>query len=227
MQPFNTGLSGKATDDNDKITQDDNGDLVIFEDDEGDDEEEEEAEEADYEDNNINELVVLRKDGQTQVLEETTAICDTVTKVNNPITKQKMFTLSLLILSLIWVQKLVFVVIHSTTITHPAWFHICCEQYLKEQLIPHDAMTCWNSAYNMLKYVLAYQLAIDKITTNECLKLRRYELDNDNWAIVEDLVSSFKVHRSHSIYIEVQKSSSFLFTRFSQHCSHNTSYGQA
>ena len=82
------------------ITQDNNGDLVIFEDDERD-EEEEEAEEADYEDNNINEMVALSEDEQTQVLEGTAAICDTVTKVNNPIMKQKMFAFSLLILSLI------------------------------------------------------------------------------------------------------------------------------
>ena len=75
----------------------------------------------------------------------------------------------------------------------------------------------------MLKFVLAYRLAIDKITTDKCLKLRKYELDNDNWAIVEDLVSVLEVCQSHSIYIyttntfeyiEVQKGNSFLFTRF-------------
>ena len=53
----------------------------------------------------------------------------------------------------------------------------------------------------MLKFVLAYRLAIDKITANKCLKLRKYELDNDNWAIVEDLVSVLEVRRSRSIYI--------------------------
>ena len=76
----------------------------------------------------------------------------------------------------------------------------------------------------MLKFVLAYWLSIDKITANKCLKLRKYELDNDNWAIVEDLVSVLEVRQSHSVYIyitntfeyiEVQKGNSFLFTRFS------------
>ena len=104
LQPFNIGLSGKATDDNDEIPQDDDGDQAIFEDDEGDgdeEDEEEQAEEADYEDDNIDELAALSKDEQTRVLEETVAVRDTVTKVNNPITKQKMVAFSLLTLSLI------------------------------------------------------------------------------------------------------------------------------
>jgi hypothetical protein len=49
---------------------------------------------VDYEDNNIDELAELSEDEQTQVLEETTAVWDTVTKVSHPITKQKMFTFS-------------------------------------------------------------------------------------------------------------------------------------
>jgi hypothetical protein len=53
----------------------------------------------------------------------------------------------------------------------------------------------------MLKFVLAYQVAIDKITADKDLKLRRYELDNDNWIIVEELVSVLEVCSSHSVYL--------------------------
>ena len=94
-------------------------------------------------------------------------------------------------------------IIHLTTIALPAWHHICCEQHLKEQLIPCDVVMHWNSTYNMLKFMLAYWLAIDKITADKCLKLRKYKLDNDNWAIVEDLVSVLEVRQSHSIYIYI------------------------
>ena len=41
----------------------------------------------------------------------------------------------------------------------------------------------------MMQFVLLYRTAIDKITANKVLKLRKYELDNDDWVIVEDLVS--------------------------------------
>ena len=97
LKPFNIGLSGKATDDDNEITQDNDDNLAIFEDDEGDEEDEEEqAEEVDDEDDNTNELAALSEDEQKRVLEETTVVCDTVTKVSNPITKQKMFAFSLL-----------------------------------------------------------------------------------------------------------------------------------
>ena len=70
---------------------------------------------------------------------------------------------------------------------------MCHELQLKERLIPRDVVTRWNSTYNMLKFALAYRVVIDHITADKCLKLRRYELDNDDWAIVEDLVSVLEV----------------------------------
>ena len=62
-------------------------------------------------------------------------------------------------------------------------------------------MTRWNSPYDMLNFVLAYRVVIDKITADKGLKLRRYELDNDNWVIIEDLVSVLEVCQSCSVYI--------------------------
>jgi hypothetical protein len=62
-------------------------------------------------------------------------------------------------------------------------------------------VTRWNSTYDMLKFVLAYRLAIDAITADKRLKMRKYELDNDNWGIVEDLVSVLEVRWSHFIHI--------------------------
>jgi hypothetical protein len=47
--------------------------------------------------------------------------------------------------------------------------------------------------YNMLRFVLMYWPAVDKITADKALKLRRYELDNDDWVVVEDLVSVLEV----------------------------------
>jgi len=62
-------------------------------------------------------------------------------------------------------------------------------------------VTRWNSTYDMLNFVLAYRVVIDKITADKGLKLRRYELDNDNWVIIEDLVSVLEVCQSCSVYI--------------------------
>jgi hypothetical protein len=43
--------------------------------------------------------------------------------------------------------------------------------------------------YDMLKFALTYRTAINNITADKALKLRKYELDNDEWAIIRDLVS--------------------------------------
>lgn len=45
----------------------------------------------------------------------------------------------------------------------------------------------------MLVMALKYRLAIDNITANKALKLRKYELDNDDWKIISDLVRVLKV----------------------------------
>ena len=45
----------------------------------------------------------------------------------------------------------------------------------------------------MMKFALEYQKPINTIITNKELKLRKYELDNNNWRIVEDLVLVLEV----------------------------------
>jgi hypothetical protein len=45
----------------------------------------------------------------------------------------------------------------------------------------------------MLSFVVGYRVAIDKITTDKTLKLRKYELDNEDWLIIEDLVNVLEV----------------------------------
>jgi hypothetical protein len=49
----------------------------------------------------------------------------------------------------------------------------------------------------MMRFVLTYRVAIDKITADKALKLRRYELDTDDWVIIEDLVSVLEVRCFH------------------------------
>jgi len=46
---------------------------------------------------------------------------------------------------------------------------------------------------DMLNFVLAYMVVIDKITADKGLKLRRYELDNDNLGYHRDLVSVLRL----------------------------------
>ena len=45
----------------------------------------------------------------------------------------------------------------------------------------------------MLEVALEYRAAVDDITANKALKLRKYELDDDDWAIVRDLLRVLRV----------------------------------
>ena len=42
--------------------------------------------------------------------------------------------------------------------------------------------------HDMLLFASNYQVAIDAITADKVLKLRKFKLANDDWRVVEDLV---------------------------------------
>ena len=49
----------------------------------------------------------------------------------------------------------------------------------------------------MMDFVLKYRHAIDQVTADKALKLRKYELDNNDWDIVKDLVTVLEVRHYH------------------------------
>lgn len=46
----------------------------------------------------------------------------------------------------------------------------------------------------MIKVALEYREAVDDITANKSLKLRKYELDDEGWDILRDLLRVLKVN---------------------------------
>ena len=51
----------------------------------------------------------------------------------------------------------------------------------------------------MLEVALEYRAAVDDITADKSLKLRKYELDDDDWTIVRDLLRVLRVRPILSI----------------------------
>ena len=45
----------------------------------------------------------------------------------------------------------------------------------------------------MLRFAVKYRSAIDSLTADKSVKLRKYELDEDEWKIIRDLVSVLEV----------------------------------
>ncbi|TFK48643.1 hypothetical protein OE88DRAFT_1614846, partial [Heliocybe sulcata] len=100
-----------------------------------------EDEDAIEEEGVVDELNVLDAGRQSEVLKETGAVRNTLTKV----------------------RKLSFAVIHSSTIVLPAWCRACKDHGLTPRLIPHDVVTRWNSTYDMVKFALSYRKPVDDI----------------------------------------------------------------
>ena len=51
---------------------------------------------------------------------------------------------------------------------------------LSQQMMPQDVRICWNFTYDMLIFAIKYQDAFDSITRNQRMKLRQYELTEEN-----------------------------------------------
>ncbi|KIK72755.1 hypothetical protein PAXRUDRAFT_43783, partial [Paxillus rubicundulus Ve08.2h10] len=89
-------------------------------------------------------------------------------------------------------RKLAFKIIHSTTIVLPAWQKILSELRMTVSFMPRDVATCWNSTFDMLEYALKHQRAVDVVTQQRELGLRKFELSDNEWLVVEQLYSILK-----------------------------------
>jgi uncharacterized membrane protein len=167
--------------DNDNEEEDDD-------DDEGSGEEDSDAE--DNKDEVDKAFDSLTEEERGQLLDNTVAVCTTLDKVRFVLTTW--ITLSLTG-SIMKIHKLLFAIVHSTTITLPVWRAACVTHGQRVHLTPRDVKTCWNSTYDMLMVAFDYRIVIDNVTGNKTLKLRQYELDDGDWEVVKDLLRVLKV----------------------------------
>ena len=83
------------------------------------------------------------------------------------------------------------------TILLPAWWAILTNLKLPQQNIPHDVQTQWNSAYDMLSFVLKYRVAVESMTQRWDLGLHRYDLDANEWQLAQQLKDVLMVRCCH------------------------------
>ena len=60
-------------------------------------------------------------------------------------------------------------------------------------MMPRDVATRWNSTYEMVSFAYTYRAAYNEITANRKMKMRKYELQDTEWEIVNQLASVLKV----------------------------------
>ena len=86
-----------------------------------------------------------------------------------------------------------FAIKNSTTIILPKWYATLDELKLNDRMMPRDVTTRWNSTYDMLEFAITYREALDVITGDRDMKLRQYEMDDEEWEIARELCKALKV----------------------------------
>jgi hypothetical protein len=71
-------------------------------------------------------------------------------------------------------------------------------------MMPRDVVTRWNSTYDMLLFSREYRKAIDEITGDR--DMRKYELDENEWALVDQLCDLLLVRSATCLFIHVDVS---------------------
>jgi hypothetical protein len=103
--------------------------------------------------------------------------------------------------------------------------------------MPRDVATRWNSTYNMLEFALEYRSAIDELSGDR--DMRKYELDDEEWNIVQQLCNLLEVRSATCIFIhatdhgatgihvlsDFQGRDPIFFTFYPQPCHRNTCDG--
>lgn len=84
---------------------------------------------------------------------------------------------------------------NSTTIILPAWYRLLDELVLPRRAIPRDVRTRWNSTYTMLSFFAEYREAVDKLTEDRKLGLRKFEISEEEWGAVGEICQVLKVSK--------------------------------
>ncbi|KIK73599.1 hypothetical protein PAXRUDRAFT_178003, partial [Paxillus rubicundulus Ve08.2h10] len=81
------------------------------------------------------------------------------------------------------------------------WQKILQEMKLEVTNMPCDVSTQWNSTFDMLEYVLNHCEVVNSVTQDCALGLRKFELDDSQWVLLEQLHDMLKdaiLYFSHS-----------------------------
>jgi predicted Co/Zn/Cd cation transporter (cation efflux family) len=60
-------------------------------------------------------------------------------------------------------------------------------------MMPRDVSTRWNSTYNMLEFAVEYRAALDTMTADREMNLRKFELSKKEWSMASELCDVLQV----------------------------------
>jgi hypothetical protein len=63
-------------------------------------------------------------------------------------------------------------------------------------MMPRDVSTRWNSTYDMVEFAIEYRAALNTMTADRDMNLRKFELSKKEWGMVTELSEVLRVHFS-------------------------------
>ena len=65
-------------------------------------------------------------------------------------------------------------------------------------MMPRDVSTRWNSTYDMVEFAIEYRDALDTMTADRGMNLRKFELSKKEWNMATELSDVLRVGFSFS-----------------------------
>jgi len=82
---------------------------------------------------------------------------------------------------------------NSSTIVLPKWYEVLETLALKPRIMPRDVSTRWNSTYDMVEFATEYRAALDIMTADRDMNLRKFELSKKEWSMATELCEVLQV----------------------------------
>ena len=76
---------------------------------------------------------------------------------------------------------------NSSTIVLPKWYEVLEGLSLNPHMMPRDVSTRWNSTYDMVEFATEYRAALDIMTADRDMNLRKFELSKKEWGMATEL----------------------------------------
>ena len=86
-----------------------------------------------------------------------------------------------------------FAIKNSSTLALPQWYKVLESLGLKPRMMPRDVSTRWNSTFDMLEFALEYRAALNTMTDDRDMKLRKFELSKKEWGMASELCKALQV----------------------------------
>ncbi|KAF8690374.1 hypothetical protein AX14_002970 [Amanita brunnescens Koide BX004] len=102
-------------------------------------------------------------------------------------------------------RKLSFKLIHSMTILGPVWKRCLADLKMDYRIMPPNVTTCWNSTYDMLDFTVKYRNVLDKMTSDRKNDLCKYEVDDNDWKLAEQLHNMLEILKEATQYFSRAK----------------------